>query len=166
MSPSSTTVVPLGTCDKLLPRSPAPPGPRRKGVQHWKQAGNPRSPPASPSHHSRHFLATTMPAALRAPLRPSVPALLSSRGTLPAQNNETVQGFSPGQGQRQAPPVPSVASRCQSAGGTGRDGHGAGTEGRGQGRHGQVGEEAGTDNWRAGQQRTRNNHGPTGKKQL
>lgn len=27
MSPSSTTVVPLGTCDKLFPRSPAPPDP-------------------------------------------------------------------------------------------------------------------------------------------
>ena len=82
MSPSNTTVVPLGTWHKQLQRSPAPQGPRRE-----EQPGGPRleagrEPPmplcipqpslrASPCRSHASTL-------LRAPLLPSLPALRSS----------------------------------------------------------------------------------------
>lgn len=126
MSPSSTTVVPLGTCDKLFPRSLASPGPRSKGVQHWKQGGNPRSSPASPSHHLRRTLATAMPAPLWAPLRP-----FCTPGTrCPHKNNETVQAFFPRQGQRQAEPWSTVPGSAGAIGGQQMSERGRGRQGR------------------------------------
>lgn len=159
MYPSSTAVVPLDTCDKLFPRSPVPQGPCSKGVQHWKQGGNPLHPQAITS-------GILLPLPCQHPALGTPPALIASFSVLqrhPARTKTTrlCKLFPPGRDsvrQRPGAPCPRLC-RChrwpagvRAREGNGGDRQGAGTDGQGPGGHRQVGEEAGTNGWGTGEQ--------------
>lgn len=150
------------------------PQPRRDPTVREFSTGSKEGIPEAPQHPPAITSGIPLPLPCQHPPgHPSGPSVLQGHAAR-TKTMRLCEPFSPGRDSvRQSPgalspalPVPSVASRCQSEGGDGRDGQGAGTDGRGPGRHGQVGEEAGTNNWWAGQQRTRKNHGSAGKKQL
>lgn len=155
MSPSSTTMVPLGTCDKLFPRSPAPPDPAVRKFSTGSKEGIPEAPLHPPAITPR----IPLPLPCQHPALGTSPALTASFSVLqghPARTKTTrlCKPFPPGRDSiRQTPgaPCPRLC-RChrwpagvRAREGTGRDRQGAGTDGQGPGRHRKVGEKAGTN---------------------